>query len=107
MVGLTNRWIVGALVLALLASCMLLIRSHAESRRLYAALEKAKSEANKLQQEYKRLDAERQAQATHVRVERLATDKLAMRAATPAVTARVTWGGAAIAAGTTPLEAHP
>jgi cell division protein FtsL len=100
-----NAWTVGALVLALLASCMLLIRSNAESRRLYAALEKAKSEANKLQQEFKRLDAERQAQATHFRVERLATDKLAMRAATPAVTARVQSGSTAPQAA--PAEGRP
>ena len=39
--------------------------------------------------EFKRLDAERRAQATHLRVERMAREKLQMRTASPAVTVYV------------------
>ena len=49
-------------------------------------LDRAKNEQQQLDADYKRLDAERQAQATHLRVEKVAADKLQMRPATPAVT---------------------
>ena len=39
--------------------------------------------------EFKRLEAEREGQATSLRVERTARERLAMRAATPAVTVYV------------------
>ena len=52
----------------------------------FAAVDRAKNEQSRLDIEYKRLDAERQAQATHLRVERVAREKLKMRTATPAVT---------------------
>ncbi len=80
------------LVLALIASSLLLVRTSYEARRLFAELDKAKNEQRRLDAEYKRLDAERQTQATHLRVERVARDKLAMRPATPAVTAYVSDG---------------
>ena len=47
----------------------------------------------------KRLEAERQAQATHLRVERVAREKLAMRMATPDVTRYVTDARAPAASG--------
>lgn len=74
------------LLLALLASALLLVRTSFEGRRVYAALDRARGEEAQLEAEYKRLDAERQSQATHLRVERVAREKLAMRNATPAVT---------------------
>jgi cell division protein FtsL len=77
------------LLLALLASCLLLVRTSYEARRLFAEVDKARAEQKRLDAEYKRLDAERQAQATHLRVEKVAREKLAMRPATPAVTAYV------------------
>jgi cell division protein FtsL len=70
----------------LLGSALWLVHTSYEGRRLYAALDKAKSEQQQLDTEYKRLDAERQAQATHLRVERVAREKLQMRTATAAVT---------------------
>ena len=60
-----------------------------ESRRVFAALDQARREALKLDAEFQRLEAERQAQATHLRVEKVAREKLRMRTATPAVTAYV------------------
>jgi cell division protein FtsL len=78
------------LVVVLLASCLALVRTSYEARRLFAELDQARAEQKRLDAEHKRLDAERQAQATHLRVEKVAREKLAMRTATPAVTAYVT-----------------
>jgi len=72
--------------LALLLSSLYLVRTAYDARRLFAEFDKAKNEAARLDTEYKRLEAEREAQATSLRVERTARDKLAMRTATPAVT---------------------
>jgi cell division protein FtsL len=74
------------LTLALLASALYLVRTAYESRRLFAELDRSRNEAARLDTEYKRLEAERQAAATHLRVERTARERLAMRTATPAVT---------------------
>ena len=74
------------LLAALIGSAMLLVNTSYEGRRLFAALDRAKTERNQLDIEFKRLDAERQAQATHLRVEKVAREKLQMRTATPAVT---------------------
>ena len=74
------------LLLALLASCLVLVRTSYESRQVFAALDKAQGEQRLLDAEFKRLDAERQSQATNLRVDRVARDKLGMRTATPGVT---------------------
>jgi cell division protein FtsL len=75
-----------ALVVALLASGLLLVRSAYETRRLFSALERAQVEARQLEVEQQRMEAERLAQATPLRVERVAREKLQMRTANPAVT---------------------
>ncbi len=77
------------LIGALMASCLVLVKTAYDSRRLFATLDQARLEQGKLDAEYKRLDAEAQAQATHLRVERTARERLKMRTATPAVTAYV------------------
>lgn len=74
------------LLAALLASCVYLVRVAYESRRLFAELDRARSEERALNNEQQRLLAEKQAQATPLRVEKMARDRLAMRNATPAVT---------------------
>ena len=74
------------LLLAVIISSLLLIRSAYDTRRLFAAIHKSELEATRLDGEHKRLEAERQAQATNLRVERTARERLAMRTATPAVT---------------------
>jgi len=73
----------------LLASCLLLVKTSYEARQQFAALDAARAEQKQLDAEFKRLDAEAQAQGTHLRVERTAREKLQMRTATPAVTAYV------------------
>ncbi len=77
------------LLLALLVSSLVLVKTSYESRRLFAALDRARAEARELELDYERLDAERRAQATHLRVEKVAREQLKMRGATPAVTTYV------------------
>ncbi len=86
------------LIAALMASSLLLVKTAYESRQLFAALDRARAQRNQLDAEFKRLDAERQAQGTSLRVERVARDRLQMRTATPAVTTYV-FDPAASAAG--------
>lgn len=74
------------LLAALIGSALYLVNTSYESRRLFALLDRARAEHKQLDTEYKRLDAERQAQATNLRVEKTAREKLHMRTATPAVT---------------------
>ncbi|MEF7614865.1 cell division protein FtsL [Aquincola sp. MAHUQ-54] len=74
------------LLAALLASCLYLVKTTYDTRRLFAEVERAKNVHARLEVDFKRLEAERQAQATHLRVEKVARDRLSMRTATPAVT---------------------
>ena len=74
------------LLVALLFSAVYLVRVSHESRRLFAELDKAQTEERVLGSEFERLKSEKQSQATPLRVEKMARDKLAMRGATPAVT---------------------
>jgi cell division protein FtsL len=66
------------LMALLLGSCLVLVHNAYESRRLYAALDRARAEQHLLDAEFRRLDAERQAQATPLRVERMARERLLM-----------------------------
>lgn len=74
------------LLAAAIASAMMLVRTAYDSRRLFAEIHRAELESLKLTGETKRLEAEREAQATSLRVERTAREKLAMRTVTPAIT---------------------
>ncbi len=74
------------LLLALIVSAVYLVRTSYESRRLFVALEREHAGARLLAIEDERLQVERRAQATHLRVDRLAREQLQMRTATPAVT---------------------
>lgn len=77
------------LALLLLGSALFLVHTAYEGRRLFSALDRAQKEQRQLEAAYRRLDAERQAQATNARVERVAREQLGMRSATPAVTSYV------------------
>ena len=78
------------LLAALVASCLVLVKSAYDARRLFAELDRERGEQRRLDLDRERLEAERQAQATHLRVEQVAREKLLMRTATPAVTQYVT-----------------
>jgi cell division protein FtsL len=89
------------LLAALLGSSLWLVQVTHESRRVFSALDKAKKDEQQLAAEYKRLDAERQIQATHRLVQQVAKDKLRMRSATPDVMAYVVDPGASAVSGAT------
>lgn len=73
------------LLLAVLASGLVLVKSAYDARHLFNELDRAKSEAARLEADSQRLQAERHAQATNLRVEQVARDRLHMRAITPAL----------------------
>lgn len=87
------------LAAALFFSCLWLVRSSYESRRLFVELEKAQTHAHELQIEYERLEVDKRAQATPLRVEKLAREKLRMFNNTPGVTHYVSTSGASGAFG--------
>ena len=96
------------LLLLAIGSAMLVVRTHYQSRLLYTELDRATVEARRLELEHERLQVEKRAQATSLRVETLAREKLKMRTATPAITQYVT---ESVAVGIAPqrpaLEAQP
>ena len=79
------------LLLAVMASALYLVHTQYESRRLYVELEKALAQSRKLESDSERLQVEKRAQATPLRVEKLARDRLQMRTVTPAITQYVTY----------------
>jgi cell division protein FtsL len=88
------------LLLAVMASALYLVHTQYESRRLYVELEKALAQSRKIEADNERLQVEKRAQATPLRVEKLARDRLQMRTATPAITQYVTYSDGATPKGT-------
>ena len=78
------------LLAAVMFSALYLVRVQYDSRRLFTELDRATAEARRLDVEHSRLEVEKRAEATSLRVEKLAKDKLAMRTVTPAITEYVT-----------------
>jgi cell division protein FtsL len=74
------------LLLAVLASALYLVHTRYEARRLYVELDAALSLSRKLESENERLQVEKRAQATPLRVEKIAKDVLRMHTVTPAIT---------------------
>lgn len=102
------------LLLAVLTSAIYLVHTQYESRRLFTELDRAVAEARRLETEHQRLQVEKRAQATPLRVERIARAQLNMRTATPAITQYVsdpqgvaTANAAAAAAASQPAGAQP
>ena len=91
------------LAIALILSGLYLVKISYESRRVFAEIENAHGAERQLESDRRRLEAERQAQATHLRVESTARTKLGMRAATPANTQYVVDAGLAAAPSSAPL----
>jgi cell division protein FtsL len=87
-----------ALLTALVLSGLYLVRTSYEARRLFVELERAHADEAQLQADAVRLEAQRRSDGTHLRVERDAREKLAMKLATPDMTTYVdaprTAGGA-------------
>jgi len=74
------------LLAAVLASGLVLVNSAYDARQLFTARDRARAEALRLEADYQRLQAERHAQATNLRVEAVARERLQMRVITPAIT---------------------
>lgn len=85
------------LLMGVLASALYLVRTQYESRRLFVEMERASAESHRLELENERLQVEKRAQATPLRVEKLAKQQLHMAPATPAITQYVTLTAAASA----------
>ncbi len=79
------------LVLGVLASALYLVSVQYESRRLYSAIDRARSEAHRLASDNERLQVEKRSQVTPLRLEKLAKERLQMRTVTPAITNYVTF----------------
>lgn len=74
------------LLVLVVLSAMQVVRTQYEARVLYTALDHAVAEAHKLETEHERLQVEKRAQATPLRIETMARDQLHMRTATPPIT---------------------
>jgi cell division protein FtsL len=74
------------MVIAIIFSAMFLVHSHYEARRSFMALEASTKEATRLELEHERLQVERRAQASPLRIEQIAKQQLQMRLVTPGVT---------------------
>lgn len=98
------------LLLALIASGLFLVHTQYESRLLFTELERVEAESRRLETENERLQVEKRAQATPLRVEKIARAQLQMRPATPAITTYVELPkgeGAGLAAAPSPGRAAP
>ena len=87
------------LILAVMATALYVVRTQYEFRRLYVELEKAAAQTRKLDMDNDRLQVEKRAQATPLRVEKLAKERLQMRTTTPAITQYVAVSRASTGAG--------
>jgi cell division protein FtsL len=90
------------LLAAVIASAMYLVQLQYQSRRLFVEVEKAQNLSRKLETERERLEVDKRSQATPLRIEKIAKDRLQMRTATPAVTQYVKLPEQAASAGAKP-----
>ena len=79
------------LLLGLVASAFFLVHTQYESRRVYTQLDKARSLTRRLEAEREQLEVQKRAEATSSRVQQLASQRLQMRPANPAITQYATW----------------
>jgi cell division protein FtsL len=86
------------LLIAVLGSAMALVHTQYQSRQLFTELHRVELEARQLALDQDRLQVEKRAQATPLRIEKLAKERLAMRVATPAITQYVRQDGSVIPA---------
>jgi cell division protein FtsL len=74
------------LLVAVLLTALFLVHTQYESRRIFVELEKASAQGRKLAIDNETLQAQKRAQATPLRVDKLAKEKLQMLPATAAIT---------------------
>lgn len=74
------------LVVAVLGSAFWLVHTRYESRRLVTDIDRAQSQAARLDADHEQLKVQKRSQATPARVQQVATGRLQMRPANPAIT---------------------
>jgi cell division protein FtsL len=95
------------LLIAVLASAMYLVHTQYLSRQLYTELHRIELETRRLELDQDRLQVEKRAQATPLRVEKLAKEQLRMRTTSPAITQYVRQDGTVIPAVAAPAPTTP
>ncbi|MEO6293024.1 MAG: cell division protein FtsL [Burkholderiaceae bacterium] len=75
-----------SLFIAVLVTMLYIVQVQYESRRLFVEIEKTTLDVRKLEIDNATLQVEKRAQATPLRIEKLAKERLHMRSAMPAVT---------------------
>lgn len=75
-----------SLFIAVLITMLFVVQVQYESRRLFVEIEKITLDVRKLEIENATLQVEKRAEATPLRIEKLAKERLHMRSAMPAVT---------------------
>ena len=73
------------LLAAVMVSALYLVRVQYDSRRQFTELDRAVAESRRLETERSGLEVAKRAEATSLRVERLAKETLAMRTVTPGI----------------------
>lgn len=91
------------LLLATVGSALWLVHSHYESRTMFMALETSHKESKRLAVDQDRLELERRAQSSPLRVEQIARQQLKMQTASPAITQYVNIQGVVGSVPTAPL----
>ncbi|WP_338415147.1 cell division protein FtsL [uncultured Sphaerotilus sp.] len=86
------------LLLAVIASALYLVQVSYETRRQFITLERERNQSARLEQDADKLRVLLRTQATHLRVEQMARERLQMTTASPAVTQYLTADGALPAA---------
>jgi cell division protein FtsL len=81
------------LLLAVIASALYLVQVSYETRRQFISLERERNQSQRLEQDAEKLRLLLRTQATHLRVEQMARERLRMTVATPAVTQYLTADG--------------
>jgi len=95
------------LLIAVLGSAIYLVHTQYMSRQLFTELHRIELETRRLELEQDRLQVEKRAQATPLRVEKLAKEQLKMRTTTPAITLYVREDGTVLPAVVAPPPATP
>ena len=95
------------LLLAVIGTALLLVHTQYRSRQLFTELHRVQGEARRLETDFERLQVDKRAQATPLRVEKLAKEQLKMRTTTPAITQYVRADGSVIPAVVAPAPAAP
>jgi len=90
------------LLLALLGTALFIVHSQYQSRQVFTELDRAMTEAHRIEVDSDRLQVEKRAQATPLRVEKLAREQLHMRAPTPAIMQYVSVDGSSAPGSTAP-----